>query len=801
MKGILFCLLAVGICANAIAQQAIKGVVKNEEGVPLIGTAIYGADNEVWATTGPGGKFETKILPNGNYTLSLIHLGYEPTVMEVEVGEFNVQLEIVLTPQFIVQPSVIIESVMPTKNAAPTSETFTDVPQSLAQDLPVALNGATSLTFTSDAGNGVGYTGLRIRGMDATRINVTVNGIPINDQESQGVFWVNMPDISSSSQRIQVQRGVGTSTNGGQAFGASVNLETNQFTDQPEAVISSSFGSFNTQKVQASFNTGRLESNWAFEGRLSKIVSDGFIDRASSNLKSYYFGTGYASRKHNLRFTSFSGQERTYQAWYGVGESIIDTNRTYNPYTYENQVDQYQQDHYQLHYDFNPRPDRNNLKFSTAFYYTRGRGFYEEYKEGESFSTYQFKPITIDTVTIDETDVIRRRWLDNHLIGGIYSVKWLNRKYNFQKGGLTNVILGGNYNHYYGGHYGEPIWARFASNTELGHRYYENGAFKRNFNNYVKATYAKGRMALTADMQVRSVHYEFEGISDDLVPIEHSVDFLFFNPKVQASYDFSKSARVYAYWGISNREPVRNDFVEVEPSQWPSHETVNDFELGYTKQTKRSHLSVNGYYMRFKNQLVLNGQINDVGAYLRVNVPESYRAGIEIAASHFLVPERVELSGNLTLSQNKITQFSTFIEQYDENFGFIGQREQEFESTTISFSPSAIGFGKLSLYPLKNLELSWQSKYVGQQYLDNTQNDARSLDAYWVNDLIFNFEVGKTKLFRSLAFNATVFNILNHEYESNGWTWVYDFDGAPSQENAYYPQAGINFMAGLTARF
>lgn len=792
-------MFTISICINAVAQQPIRGSVKNEDGFALVGAEIRDSKHKILAISGSDGKFETKPLPAGPQNISVIHLGYEMAI--VDVGVENSPINVVLKPIFIIQPSVIIESVMPNQSVTSASETFKDVPLSLAQDLPVALNGATSLTFTSDAGNGVGYTGLRIRGMDATRINVTVNGIPINDQESQGVFWVNMPDISSSSQRIQVQRGVGTSTNGGQAFGASVNLETNQFKNQPDAAVSSSFGSFNTQKVQASFNTGRLESNWAFEGRLSKITSDGYIDRASSNLKSYYFGTGYTSKKHNLRFTTFSGQERTYQAWYGVGQAMLEENRTFNPYTYENQVDQYQQDHYQFHYDFNPRPDRNNLKISTALYYTRGRGFYEEYKEGESFATYQFDPIVIDTVTINETDVIRRRWLDNHLIGGIYSLKWLNRKYNFKKGGITRVILGGNYNQYYGAHYGEPIWARYTSNTELGHRYYESDAFKRNFNNYIKANYMKGRFALVADMQVRSVHYEFEGISDDLAPIDHSVDFLFFNPKLQALYHLGKSSRVYAYWGMSNREPVRNDFVEVEPSQWPTHETVNDFELGYMKQTKHSSLSLNGYYMRFKNQLVLNGQINDVGAYLRVNVPESFRAGVEIAASHFLVPNRLELSGNLTLSQNKITQFSTFVEQYDENFGFTGQREEEFENTTISFSPSLIGFGKLSLYPVKNLELSWQSKYVGQQYLDNTENADRSLDAYWVNDLSLNIEVGKTKLFKSLAFNATLFNALDHLYESNGWTWVYDFDGSPSHENAYYPQAGRNFMMGLTARF
>jgi len=659
----------------------------------------------------------------------------------------------------------------------------------VGQDIPVLLNSTPSLIYTSDAGNGMGYTQFRIRGMDLTRINVTINGVPINDQESHGVWWVNMPDLASSINTIQVQRGVGSSSNGGQAFGASVNIETENIQSAPSAQLSTSMGSFNSYKATAEFSTGLLDNNWGFSGRLSKAYSDGYIDRAFSDLKSFYFTAQHLTDKSSLRLTAFSGQEKTYQAWNGVSDDDLVNNRTANIYTYENQTDNYQQDHYQLHYS---HMFSDKLTANGALHYTLGRGYYEEYKDQEALSAYGMDPVELGDTIIRHSDIIRQRWLHNHFIGAIYSLKYEH--------GRSTLSFGGNYNQYFGDHFGEVIWARFASGSEINDRYYENEAFKRNFNNYLKYSYSSNGFFMQAEAQLRSVHYEFSGIDDDLSPIDHSVDFLFFNPKLMASYTLDKDNKVYAYFGRSNREPLRGDFIEVEPTNWPEHETVNDFELGYSHQAEKYMFDLNLYYMQFQNQLVQNGRVNDVGAYLRVNVPNSHRRGIELSAA-IEIAEQLSWNGNINLSQNQIKSFTAYVEQYDTFFSWLGQETELYENTTISFSPSVVAFSAFNFNSPSGIDLTFQTKYVGRQFLDNTESEDRKIDAYLVNDLILNYSIKPRGYFKEIRLQAMAYNIMNELYETAGWTWMYDFGGSRSQLNSYYPQAGRNYMLGLVARF
>lgn len=696
---------------------------------------------------------------------------------------------------FELAEAVIVSSTRMNEEKVKTATTLRSsdlVKINTGQDLPILLQGTPSLVSTSDAGNGIGYTQFRIRGMDLTRINVTVNGVPINDQESHGVWWVNMPDISSSINSIQVQRGVGTSTNGGQAFGSSVNIETSKMALEPSAQVSLSAGSFNSQKATAEFSTGILENNWGFSGRLSKIYSDGYIDRASADLKSFYFAAHYLTENQSFRITAFSGKEKTYQSWYGVSENDLLENRTSNVYTYENQTDNYQQDHLQLHYT----KYLGDFKANAALHYTLGRGYYEEYRSNDDLGTYGLEPLQFIDTTITNSDVIRQRWLYNHFIGGIYSLQ--HKRKNSDR--TRTITFGGNYNQYFGDHYGELTWARYAGNSEIGDRYYENSSNKRNFNNYLKYSFEKNRLSTQIEAQLRSVYYTFEGISDDLVPISHEVNYLFFNPKAMLSYRLNEQKRIYAYYGKSSREPLRNDFVEVEPSNWPNHETVHDVEVGFNHRSQKMAFTANLYYMHFNNQLVQSGEVNDVGAYLRVNVPTSYRRGIELELQAKLA-SRINWNGNLTLSQNKIIEWVAFIEQYDENFNWLGQKEELQINTDISFSPSVVGFSNFDFEVFDNMIISLQTKFVGKQYLDNTQNEGRMIDPYVVNDLILNYTIGKNNYFKNVRIQAMAYNFMNELYESNGWTWMYDFAGTRSQENYYYPQAGRNYMLGLVFGF
>lgn len=710
---------------------------------------------------------------------------------------------------------VVVSATRVNKNSPVAHENITsdDIEkQNHGVDLPILLDQSTSVVTTSDAGAGVGYTGIRIRGSDATRVNVTINGIPLNDAESQGSYWVDLPDISSSTASIQIQRGVGSSTNGAGAFGASINLNTlGSDGVKPFGEISNSFGSFNTIKNTVRFGTGLLNNNWTFEGRLSQLKSDGYIDRASSDLKSYYLSGGYVGDKTMLKAVVFSGHEKTYQAWNGVPVRYLDSSdaslRTYNSYTYENEVDNYDQTHYQLH--FVQRISKYS-KFNMSLHYTRGLGYYEQFRVGDAFSAYGLENIfTAAGDTIANTDLIRRRWLDNHFYGTVFS-------YNYNKKAL-NLTLGGGANQYIGGHYGEVVWAQYASNGQIRHRYYDDDATKNDVNFYAKLDYKIGeKLNVLVDLQQRMIQYDFLGFDNELNSSSQSINASFFNPKAGVNYILSDKHSFYGFFGVGNKEPNRDDYTNSTPNSRPSHESMTDIEVGYKLKYKKAYANINIYSMDYTNQLILTGAINDVGAAVRTNVASSYRRGIEISGGISLL-KNLEWKMNTTFSDNKIASFTEFIDDWDT----WGQVETNYENTDIAFSPSLIASNQIVFKPINsekygNVEFALVSKYVGEQYIDNTSNSDRILNAYLVNDIRLQYSV-KTKLFKEIVWSAWVRNFTNTQYVSNAW--IYKFkseyynpvpnDAFANKESVVgrynligaFPQAGINFFTGLILKF
>jgi iron complex outermembrane receptor protein len=775
-------------CLPAWAQFSISGTVSDADGGTLPGAAITVEGTYKGTYADASGAFRLTNLKPGSLQLRISLLGYEPVLQAVELNQ-DAQITVSLTKTAVAIDEVVVSATRANQKSAIA---YTNVSArelsklNLGQDLPLLLNFTPSLVTTSDAGAGVGYTGFRIRGSDATRINVTVNGIPYNDAESQGTFWVNMPDLASSVSSIQIQRGVGTSTNGAGAFGASVNVQTNSFEKNPYGEVDVSGGSFNTLKTTVKAGSGLLNNHFVVDARLSRIVSDGFVDRASSNLKSFYLSGGWYGKKSFVRLNVFSGTEKTYQSWNGIPESFLKTNRTYNSYTYDNEVDNYQQDHYQL---ISSHELSRNWRLNASLHYTQGRGYYEQYRADNELADYSLPSIVIRDSTISRTDLIRRRWLDNDFYGAVFSL-------DYNSFGKLTANIGGGWNQYLGKHYGEVIWARFASTSSIRHRYYDNDATKTDFNLYAKAFYQfTPKLNAFIDLQVRTVGYSFLGFDNQLRNVQQDANLSFFNPKAGITYTVNDRSTVYASYGVGHREPNRNDYTQSTPASRPKAEALNDWEAGYKLQTQRLAFSANVYYMKYKNELVLTGQINDVGAYNRINIPSSYRAGIELEAGTVLA-KNLRWNVNATFSQNKVKTFTEFLDNYDTG----GQKVNQYTNTDIAFAPNTIVGSQLLYTPAKGLEIALLSKYVGKQYLDNTSNGNRQLTAYFVNDLRFIYTV-KPKGMNELSFSFLLNNVLSELYESNGYTFSYISEGKTVTENFYYPQAGRNFLAGIRMRF
>ncbi len=654
------------------------------------------------------------------------------------------------------------------------------------QDLRFILNQTQSVVVNSDAGNGVGYTGIRIRGTDGTRINVTLNGIPYNDAESQVSYFVNLPDIASSVNSMQIQRGVGTSSNGAGAFGATINISTNEINEKRYAELNNSYGSFNTWKHTLKFGSGLLGKHFTIDARLSKIGSDGYVDRAFADLKSLYISTAYLDEKNSLRLNIFSGKEKTYQAWYGIPESYLDTNRTYNAAgtekpgaPYDNQTDNYTQTHYQLFYN---HKINSKIKFNVAGFLTRGAGYYEEYRTGQNFSEYGLPDFNNGTAIITAIDLIRQLWLDNYFYGTIFSLHQQNE--------TTQFTLGGGWNEYDGKHYGIVSWAEQGFPGD--YRFYDLKANKTDFNIYAKLQQQLSKhWQGFADVQLRSINYAINGFKEnpDLLIAKK---YIFINPKAGITYT-KRNYQAYLSYSMAGKEPNRNDF-EAGKNQQPLAEILHDIELGAEKKTLNYSFGVTGYYMHYNNQLVLTGKINDVGSYTRINTPSSYRLGIELQGKIY-VSKKLNAEGNFTLSKNKIKSFTEYIDDYDNG----GQLSFEYDNTDISFSPGKIASATFNLIPLKNAELSLIGKYVGRQYLDNTSTISRSLKAYYIQDVRVSYKLFK-KIIKETSFVLQVNNIFTKKYESNGYTFSYLYGGSLTTENYYFPMAGINFMAAINIR-
>lgn len=648
--------------------------------------------------------------------------------------------------------------------------------RNLGQDIPVLMNYLPSVVTTSDAGNGVGYTGIRVRGSDATRVNVTINGIPYNDAESQGTFWVNMPDFASSVESLQLQRGVGTSTNGAGAFGASLNLLTDSYANKATGEISSSAGSFNTFKNTVKFSTGLLNDHFEIAGRLSTIKSHGFIDRASSDLKSYFLQGTYVGETTLIKALVFGGTEKTYQSWNGIDGETLNKNRIFNSagmYTdeagnvrfYDNETDNYNQDHYQLHWS-----ESISDKWSTnlAFHYTKGKGYYENYKEDEPVEGYG--PIQ-PTKTVDDgngnlipvTDLIRQKWLDNDFYGTTFSAKYVTEK--------LNVILGGGWNKYEGDHFGKVIWAQYSDQSTLGDHYYDDYSSKTDGNIFAKANYQfTEKLSFYGDLQYRRVRYKANSAETGLV----DDTFNFFNPKAGLNYAFNEKNTLYFSYARANREPNRTDYEggNVKP------EKLNDFELGWRFNSEKFQLNSNLYYMGYKDQLILTGRLDDVGNPIRANTEKSYRLGFEFDAT-IALSEKFTLRPNFTISSNKNVDLAVDGEYYG--------------TTKIAYSPEVIAGNVIVYKPIERLYLSLLQKYVGEQYMNNIELPAAKLADYFVNDFNASYEIKPKTIFQSITITALVNNIFDKKYVSNGYMWdVYPY---------YYPQAGTNFLVGLNLKF
>jgi iron complex outermembrane receptor protein len=790
MKKCFFIFFSFFFFLEGFAQVQLNGKVIDGNNQQTIANVIIYIDDLAPYFTLEDGSFFIQNLSKGKHELRLVKENYPEMHWQIDLqNDSSLSLYLFSKESYLVENLLLTKTysirevqVSTLRAKAETPTTFSNInreqleQENLAQDLPYLLENEQSVVVFSDAGNGVGYTSMRIRGTDMSRINFTVNGVPFNDPESQSVFLVDVPDLASSINDIQIQRGVGTSTNGAAAFGGSVNIQTNALKKEAYAKLSNSFGSFATMKNTLELGSGLLKDKFTFDGRFSHLRSNGYIDRAFSKLWSYYFSAAYFSKSTIVRFNHFSGSERTYQAWNGVDKTTLESNRTFNSagtdygsttQPYDNEIDKYKQDHYQL---FINQRISNALTFNVGLFYIRGKGYFEQFKVASNFANYSLPNVVVGSDTIVSTDLVRRRWLDNHFYGVTYALE-------YKKNNQFDFTIGGAWNQYDGNHFGEIIWARFASSSNIRHRYYENNGMKTDFNIFAKINYSfSDKFLAFFDLQYRNVAYNVSGIDNDLRYIFHDVDYQFFNPKVGLNFKVNKNSSSYISFALANREPTRTDFIDSD--QEPKHESLYNVELGYKFQKSTLSFNANYYFMYYNNQLVLNGSLNDVGSALRVNVDQSYRTGIEASAS-VQVFKFLTLKSNATWSINKIQSFE------DEN-------ERVYKNAPIAYSPNWIGMAQVDIEPIDDFTISLRNKMVGKQFLDNTGNEAFSLSRYYQSDLLISY-VFHTPSIKNIELSFLLNNFTNRKIVSNGYVYY--------GEAYYFPQAGINFLTGLKLHF
>ena len=805
IKNLISTVLFLGITLSVSAQIALSiKVLDNETKKSLQGASIVLTKNQSKnLTTDRNGTSKFSGLPDGQYAITISYIGYSTEKKQIDLVQ-NTDLEIFLKPRAIKTEEVLVMATRAKNNSSTTYKNISkqDIAKNnFGQDIPYLLDQTPSVVIGSDAGAGIGYTNIKIRGSDNARINVTLNGIPLNDAESMGSFFVNLPDFASSTESIQIQRGIGTSTNGAGSFGASLNIQSNTLEKEPYVEFNNSFGSYNSWKNTLKVGSGLLNNKFAFNVRLSRILSDGYIDRASSDLKSFYVDGGYYSDKHILKAIVFSGKEKTYQSWYGTPEprlnndvegmkdyavndgytqleteNLLNSGRTYNKYLYKNQTDNYTQTHHQLHYT---NFINEKLIFNAALHYTRGAGYYEEFRPEDDFSKYNLPPVISGTDTIKQTDLVRRRWLDNYFYGTTFS-------FNYNPSQTIKLTWGGAANQYKGDHYGEIIWAKYASASNLGDKYYLNDAKKDDISTFLKADFTFEKWLLFADIQYRNINYQVKGDDDKIKGMDFKRKLNFVNPKLGITYLINENSNLYASYAYASKEPVRNDFVDLKGNN-PKPEKMQDIEAGYRFNNETFNIGTNFYGMFYKDQLIPTGALNNVGSPLRMNIPNSYRIGLEVDAA-WKISAYFGWKATAGLSQNKIKNYT------DETSG------EFIKKTDIALSPATILSSEFTYRPLRSVEIALLSKYISRQYLDNSSAKVRSIDPSFVNNIraIYNFSILGLK---NIDLGLTVNNILNEKYQTNGYTWGYMDGTSRKYFNFYYPQATTNFMLSLNVKF
>jgi len=818
------------LCALAAAPAWAQGPVSGTVTDARTGEALPGAtillDGAASGATDAAGAFQLPAVPAGQHELRISFVGYDALQLQVAGQEAPQTLRPALQPGGVLTGEALVTA---SRASDRTATAYTNLgrqdlaKRNFGQDLPYLLDQTPSVVVNSDAGAGVGYTDIRIRGTSNTGINMTINGVPLNDAESHGSFLVNLPDLASSVSSLQIQRGVGTSQNGGAAFGASINISTLDLRREAYAETQNSYGSFNTWKNTVQFGTGLLNGHFTVDGRLSRIATDGYMNRASSDLKSYYLAAGYQGKSTLLKFITFSGREKTYQAWNGVPEPAITGNeallqtyidngelsaadaervrqegRRYSYYTYDNQTDNYQQNHYQLHLS---QGLGANWNLGAALHLTRGFGYYESYRARRKFVDYGLENVVIGGQTITRTNLIDQKWLDNYFYGGTFALNYQPRAND-----RLQATLGGGWNRFENDHYGEVIWAQYASNGSTRHRYYFNDATKTDYHGYARATWqALPRLGVYADVQLRHIRYYLDGLESAQNDVTTRASYTFFNPKAGATFTLAEGQQLYVSFAVGQREPVRSDFTDRPAGdQSAQPERLEDIEAGY--RFSRADLSLLGprtalrleanyFYMNYHNQLVATGQLNDVGTPLRTNVARSFRQGVELSG-FVSADDKISLSTTLTLSQNNILDYRDVT--YDADYNPV---EAAPRTSTISYSPAVVSAHTLEGQPLKGLRLALLYKTVSRQYLDNTANDNRSIAPYQVLDLRLRYTI-RPSFVKEIELGLLVNNLLNREYVANGYTYGYiGASGQPETFNWYFPQATRNFLGSVGVKF
>jgi iron complex outermembrane recepter protein len=822
MKRVFLLVFVLSVIVLTSSAQSIKGVVVDAENQPLTGVNIS-IDNSFLGTySHADGSFKLK-LKSGKYTAEFSFLGYQSVRKSFDISTQDVVMNVTMKPQALVTEDVLVQA---TRVGEQMPVTYQDISgeelekRKIVQDIPYLIQLTPSVVATSETGTGIGYTSFRIRGTDPTRVNVTIDGIPYNDAESQGTYWVNMPDFAGSLSSVQIQRGVGTSTNGAGAFGATMNFKTKALQTEPYAQIHASTGSFNTLKASAMAGTGLMKKHFTMDARFSRVLSDGFIDRGFVNHQSFQLSGAYRDEKSLLKATVIHGVQETGITWWGVPPDSLKNNPQFNPAglfvdqngnlnAYNGQTDNYIQTHYHLHYTF---LFSNSLNFNLSAHYTRGDGYYEQYKDVEyemiygfqdltdmSYSYYQLPDFVVGDSIITHTDLIRRKWMANDFYGAIFSLNYAKSK--------MDISFGGGWNQYDGNHFGRIIWMRYAANTEKEHEYYFNNGLKTDANTYVKMNYAMSEnLNIYGDMQYRHINYVMSGKDDNLLPNGEQIDlsqshvFDFLNPKAGLFYQIKNNMNLYVSFAIGHREPTRAHFKDAagDENHFPVYETMYDYELGYQFQADKLAMGVNLYYMDYDNQLVPTGEKNAVGYNIMTNVEDSYRRGIELLAG-LKISDKFDWNINFTFSQNKIRNFKYWASYYDADWNETYE-SRTINETDIAYSPSIIGTSRLEYEPISNLNFSIISKYVGKQYFDNLSSDDRSLDPYFVHNFEMSYLLTSQK-FSEILFSFQINNFTNLKYSSDAYGGIWYEQGKEQTWAYYFPQAGIHFMAGVSLKF